>query len=58
MKIHKETRMDITGIPYVLSHQDNTVIVLGCGSFAYMAGLTVSNLNVFHGTLTIYSSAS
>jgi hypothetical protein len=44
--IYNETRMDITGMPYVLSHQDNTVIVLGCPSFAYMAGLTVSNLNI------------
>ena len=34
--------MNITGLPYVLSADDNKIIVLGCTSFAYMLSDSVS----------------
>jgi len=34
--------MNITGSPYVLSADDNKIIVLGCNSFAYMRSHSVS----------------
>jgi hypothetical protein len=34
--------MNITGSPYVLSADDNKIIVLGCNSFAYMRSDSVS----------------
>lgn len=43
--ITDEAWMNITSMPYTLSHKDNTVVVLGCPiSSAYMTGRTVSNL--------------
>jgi len=37
--------MNITGSPYVLSADDNKIIVLGCNSMAYMQSDSVSILN-------------
>lgn len=34
--ISDDTKMNMTGMPYVLSHLDNSIIVLGCRGLAYM----------------------
>lgn len=44
--IYNDTSVNITGTPYVLSAEDNKVIVLGCRTLAYMLSDGVSNIHI------------
>jgi hypothetical protein len=40
---YNDAMLNITNLPYVLSADDNKIIVIGCNSLAYMLSNTVSN---------------
>jgi hypothetical protein len=45
--VYNSAWMNITNLPYVLSADDNKVIVLGCNSMAYMRSDSVSSIDKF-----------